>query len=29
VLEQSLKHGRRAGRYVVDEGSRQIRKRLG
>ena len=29
LLEQSVKHGSRAGRYIVNAGSKQIRKRLG
>ena len=29
VVEQSVKHGSRAGRYIINEGSRQIRKRIG
>jgi hypothetical protein len=29
LVEQGLKHGGRAGRFVVDEGSKQVRRLLG
>lgn len=29
VIEQTVKHGSRAGRYIVKEAARQIGKRLG
>jgi hypothetical protein len=29
VLAQGVKHGSRAGRYIINQGTKQIRKRLG
>jgi hypothetical protein len=29
LLAHGVKHGSRAGRYIIHEGSKQIRKRLG